>query len=141
MNASFWHLFRHPRINESSIRRSIIQLYGKCPLCHKSLEGHFIQELASIIYEASNMPSVESLEIAILQARWEEAILIKQFEGLKDAIVYSVIRCPHINELTLYKKLSFAEMWSNDQVSIVTGISVSDLQRLETLLSSEWFAL
>ena len=133
--------FKPRKLSKEKLAKFLRDFYGKCPACQNTLEGHHLQELASAVMEPSNESTVMQLEAAISEHRWRDAWAIHEFEGLKDALVYSLIKCPHTQSLLLYRKLSYAELYLNDTLTPMPELSHADQELLATVVTGEWFSL
>jgi len=62
----------------------------ECPACGLALDGHAHCTLA----EAGNKHDVEQLFKAIERRDWNTLVSIQSFEGSKNAVIATAIRCP-----------------------------------------------
>jgi hypothetical protein len=123
-------------------RKSMIfhRLIKRCPLCNKTVDGHSIYLLASIILNEKNRESVDYLESLILNCEWLNVSNIKQGNQEDDVKQYHVLNCP-INGRVLLSFVFTYGLWSDDWIDSVIHISNEDFIALENIINFNFLAL
>lgn len=66
------------------------EMIPACPACDSALDGHAYSQVA----EAGNEQDIRHLLDALERKDWRELVGIHSFEGMKNAVIVTAIRCP-----------------------------------------------
>src|SRR5262245_31373277 len=102
-------LQRWKQRSPESVVAYMSRIYGTCPHCGEVSIDHLVWQLASA-RPTDPQSRCNELEKAIAESDWSQASQIQEFRGDEDAIVFSFLRCPATNGITLLREESFAEL-------------------------------
>ena len=128
---------------ESNQKKAVVfkQLITKCPLCQKSVKGHSIALLASVILpiEESGRRANQVNQL-ISNRQWTEVARIKEGRQDADMLQYHLLRCPDRGMVLLNFVFTF-ELWSDDWLDSFVILQYEDILELDRLVDEEWLGL
>jgi hypothetical protein len=129
-----------PPPNDAQIATVYRNLFRQCPVCGRTLEGHAVWRLASVI--VGEAPKREdALADLVARGQWTDAARITESEHDKDAREYDVIRCPFSDRLGLVTAVFTAEFWSNSFVEDARALASEDGEEIAKIAADRWRTL
>jgi len=69
------------------------ELLGNCPICHADFTGHRYAQFAMTINADDQFERVSGFLKAADERRWEELCAFQEFQGDRDTIIATALRC------------------------------------------------
>jgi hypothetical protein len=109
-------------------------MLGVCHACGRALSEHHYQNLA----EAGNESDMLALLTAEANRDWKRIATISSFEGDKNAIILTAIRCPtKVGAIAVF--LDPVELWDNARLIQTSVLSSEDWSSIHAIFSkTDW---
>ncbi len=69
-------------------------LLGTCPICHSDFTYHWYAQFAMTINDRDHYERVSDFIKAAEEHRWEALLTFSEFQGDRDTIIATALRCP-----------------------------------------------
>ncbi len=122
---------------DQELAAAIRSLFGQCPACAGSLDGHAHWRLAAALVDGETGDAAR-LATLIRSGRWEDAAKEARWAHDKDVREYHAIRCPRTGRTGLVAAVFTHEFWSKDYVESARVLAEEDAGRVQQLAKAQW---
>lgn len=112
-------------------------LLPACPVCKKSLKGHFFAEAASTVVNDNRKPVMARLFSCVRQHEWDRLKEFKEWDALADNLVVDIIKGDHADGVVLIIKDVY-ELYASNDLILLERITDLDIAAISRHLPLEW---
>lgn len=123
--------------NSTATGAMLLALLPICPVCKKSIKGHFFAQIASTIANENHKSLLTRIFSSVRQHEWDRLAELKEWDALADNLVVHIIKGNHHDGIVLVIK-DVVELYASNELILLDRITDADLAAIVGRLPTEW---